>query len=225
MPAITGCAACLLPAATVRRSHPSRSRPCCHHRTLVLASAASVPAPDNSSSSGGNGSPQPHATGGPSSDAADLAAALNQPASSSTRSGGGALWRWFKGQQESRSRLAALGLAAVLSYGIFDGVSYTIAFSLAFLGYEARTGLNPTANVADIVKICILMWAGNNVTRPFRIAGAAALAPFMDRVMERLQAKLRLENKAAAFAILVAAVALLCFSVLGGLFFSRWVRG
>lgn len=29
----------------------------------------------------------------------------------------------------------------------------TIAFSLAFLGYEARTGLNPTANVADIVKI------------------------------------------------------------------------
>jgi predicted PurR-regulated permease PerM len=68
-------------------------------------------------------------------------------------------------------------------------------------------------------------WAGNNVTRPFRIAGAAALAPFMDRVMERLQAKLRLKNKAAAFAILVAAVALLCFSVLGGLFFSRWVRG
>lgn len=46
---------------------------------------------------------------------------------------------------------------AVAAAGIFDGVSYTIAFSLAFLGYEARTGLNPTANVADIVKICILM--------------------------------------------------------------------
>lgn len=117
MPAIAGCAACLQPAATVRRSRPSRSRPCCHHRTLVLASAASVPTPGNSSSSGGNGSPQPHASDGPSSDAVDLAAALNQPASSSTRSGGGALWRWFKGQQESRSRLAALGLAAVLSYG------------------------------------------------------------------------------------------------------------
>jgi hypothetical protein len=65
---------------------------------------------------------------------------------------------------------------------MFDGLSYTVAFSLAFLGYEARTGLNPTANMADIVKICILMWAGNNVTRPFRLAGAAALAPFMDRV-------------------------------------------
>lgn len=33
----------------------------------------------------------------------------------------------------------------------------------------------------------ILMWAGNNVTRPFRLAGAAALAPFMDRLMEKLQ--------------------------------------
>lgn len=85
-----------------------------------------------------------------------------------------------------RKRLASLGLAAALSYGelgrrggarfsccrgchsseaslpvppagIFDAMTYTIAFSLAFLGYEARTGLNPTQNVADIVKICILM--------------------------------------------------------------------
>lgn len=69
---------------------------------------------------------------------------------------------------------------------MFDGLSYTIAFAIAFLGYEARTGLNPTQNVADLVKICILMWAGNNVTRPFRLAGAAALAPFMDRRVTQL---------------------------------------
>ena len=53
---------------------------------------------------------------------------------------------------------------------------------IAFLGYEARTGLNPTANIRDLVKVCIVMWAGNNVTRPFRLAGAAGLAPAMDRV-------------------------------------------
>lgn len=68
-------------------------------------------------------------------------------------------------------------------------------------------------------------WAGNNVTRPFRLAGAAALAPFMDRLMERLQGRLGLKSKAGAFAILVAAVAIACFSILGGLFFSRWVQG
>ena len=63
------------------------------------------------------------------------------------------------------------------------------------------------------------------MTRPFRLAGAAALAPFMDKVMDRLQARLGLRNKAGAFAILTAAVAGVCFAVLGGLFFSRWVRG
>lgn len=122
------------------------------------------------------------------------------------------------------------------------------------------------------------MWAGNNVTRPFRLAGAAALAPFMDTVIDRLQvsllgllasnapitvvcccrccccagrlhrcwpalntssparlppppsrstlqAKLRLRSKTAAFAILVALVAGVCFAILGALFFSRWIQG
>jgi hypothetical protein len=85
--------------------------------------------------------------------------------------------------------------------------------------------MNPTQNVADIVKIMLLMWAGNNVTRPFRLAGAAALAPFMDRVMNKLVARLNLPNKAYAFAIVTAAVAGACFSVLGALFLSRWVVG
>ena len=40
------------------------------------------------------------------------------------------------------------------------GITYTAAFTLAWLGYEARTGLNPTQNLADVVKIMVLMWAG-----------------------------------------------------------------
>jgi hypothetical protein len=134
---------------------------------------------------------------------------------------------WWKTQQaktaELRSKLASLGLAAILAYGMFDGLSYTIAFSIAFLGYEAQTGLNPTQNVADIIKICILMWAGNNVTRPFRLAGAAALAPFMDTTMIRIQQKLRLPSKFWAFALVVAAVASICLGIVGALFLSRWV--
>ncbi len=77
--------------------------------------------------------------------------------------------------------------------------------------------------MADIIKIVILMWAGNNVTRPFRLAGAAALAPFMDKLMDKLKTKLNLPNKAVAFAMITAAVAGVCFSILGGLFLSRWV--
>lgn len=190
-----------------------------------------------------------------------------------TKSAGGFFGWWNEQQKKTgqlQAKLAALGFAAVLAYGmlllfylhcmeittqltarslgfrslrfhyknfstllicrqnntktgLFDGVSYTIAFTLAFLGYEAKTGLNPTQNVADIIKICILMWAGNNVTRPFRLAGAAALAPFMDTVMDKLQAKLRLPNKAAAFAVCVAVVALPCLAIVAGLFISRLV--
>ncbi|KAI8104907.1 hypothetical protein M9435_000084 [Picochlorum sp. BPE23] len=136
---------------------------------------------------------------------------------------------WFRRNAEKsaalRKKLISYGPAAVLAYGLFDGVSYSIAFAIAFLGYEARTGLNPTANVADIVKICILMWAGNNVTRPFRLAGAAALAPWVDMVMEKLKNKLGLPNKIVSFFILTFIVAAICLSGVGALIFSRWIQG
>lgn len=79
--------------------------------------------------------------------------------------------------------------------------------------------------MADIVKICVLMWAGNNVTRPFRLAGAAALAPVMDKIMEVLKEKLKLPNKLVAFFMLTALVASICLSIVGALIFSRWVQG
>jgi len=158
--------------------------------------------------------------------ASDPVASTNPAPEAAQPSG---LLGWWQGQREKsaalRKKLVALGPAAVLAYGLFDGVSYTIAFSIAFLGYEARTGLNPTANVADIVKICILMWAGNNVTRPFRLAGAAALAPFMDSLMVRMQERLKLPNKLVAFLMLTASVAAVCLSIVGSLFLSRWVQG
>lgn len=152
-----------------------------------------------------------------------------EPVSPSTSSIFDTVKVWWKQNQEKsklvKEKLLSYGPAAVLAYGLFDGVSYSIAFAIAFLGYEARTGLNPVANLQDLVKICILMWAGNNVTRPFRLAGAAALAPFVDKVMEKLRAKLRLPNKLYSFFILTFLVASVCLSGVGLLIFSRWVQG
>lgn len=48
---------------------------------------------------------------------------------------------------EMSSKLAKLGLAAVLAYVLFDGVTYTTFFIMAFLGYEKGTGKNPSANL------------------------------------------------------------------------------
>jgi hypothetical protein len=58
---------------------------------------------------------------------------------------------------EMRARVAKLGLAAVLAYGLFDAVTYTTFFVLAFLGYEKSTGKNPAANIKALlgVRLCL----------------------------------------------------------------------
>lgn len=51
------------------------------------------------------------------------------------------------------AKLAKLGLAAVLAYGLFDGVTYTSFFVLAFVGYEKSTGKNPAANLQALLGV------------------------------------------------------------------------
>uniref|UniRef100_A0A0A9HK42 Uncharacterized protein n=1 Tax=Arundo donax TaxID=35708 RepID=A0A0A9HK42_ARUDO len=48
------------------------------------------------------------------------------------------------------------------------------------------------------------MWTGNNVTRPFRVVGAAVLAPVIDRGLKGIQEKLNLPSQMYAFALVLA---------------------
>nr|CAB3488148.1 unnamed protein product [Digitaria exilis] len=130
--------------------------------------------------------------------------------------------KWMVGSAEARARVAKLGLAAVLAYGLFDAVTYTTFFVLAFLGYEKSTGKNPAANLKALLGIVILMWTGNNVTRPFRVAGAAALAPVIDKGLKGMQEKLNLPTQMYAFALVVGSVAAVCFTIVGILILSKW---
>ena len=66
------------------------------------------------------------------------------------------------------------------------------------------------------------MWTGNNVTRPFRVAGAAALAPVIDRGLKGIQKKLNLPSQMYAFLLVVGSVAGVCFTVVGFLVLSKW---
>ncbi|KAF2306554.1 hypothetical protein GH714_019404 [Hevea brasiliensis] len=125
---------------------------------------------------------------------------------------------------EMSSKLAKLGLAAVLAYGLFDAITYTTIFVLAFLGYEKSTGKNPAANLQALLGIVILMWTGKNITRPFRVAGAAALAPLIDRGMKQIQNYFRFPNLAYAFVLVVSVVAASCLTIVGLLILSRWGR-
>lgn len=71
----------------------------------------------------------------------------------------------------------------------------------------------------------ISMWTGNNFTRPLRVAGAAALAPFMDKVLKKTQKTLKLQDEASAFLFLVILLIVLCGSAVGLLILSRMGTG
>ncbi|KAK3415113.1 hypothetical protein EUGRSUZ_H00677 [Eucalyptus grandis] len=130
--------------------------------------------------------------------------------------------KWKVNSAEMSSKLAKLGLAAVLAYGLFDGVTYTTFFILAFLGYEKSTGKNPAANLQALLGIVILMWTGNNVTRPFRVAGAAALAPVIDEGLKKVQKYFNFPTPVYAFALVVSIVVSTCLTIVGLLILSRW---
>eukprot|EP00249_Psilotum_nudum_P009321 c21854_g1_i1 orf=472-1308(-) len=134
-------------------------------------------------------------------------------------------WRkWQTNLEDIQAQVAKLGLAAVLAYGIFDGITYTTFFVLAFLGYEKSTGRNPAANIQALLGIVILMWTGNNVTRPLRVAGAAVLAPLVDRSLKKIQQVLKLPNQLIAFTLVVASFASMCLSVVGLLILLRLTK-
>ncbi|XP_026663244.1 uncharacterized protein LOC103714518 isoform X2 [Phoenix dactylifera] len=75
----------------------------------------------------------------------------NQNAQDKSNSSNNFWTKWMMYTGEMRSRVAKLGLAAVLAYGLFDGVTYTTFFILAFLGYEKSTGKNPAANLQALL--------------------------------------------------------------------------
>jgi hypothetical protein len=71
------------------------------------------------------------------------------------------------------------GVAAILSYGLFDAVTYSLSFIIALIGYIRTTGKPLTWKTFPLV--FGLMWGINNFSRPFRVAGALLLAPWMDK--------------------------------------------
>ncbi|KAJ0013492.1 hypothetical protein Pint_21459 [Pistacia integerrima] len=131
----------------------------------------------------------------------------------------------------------------VLASGLFDGVTCTSFFLLAFLGYERSTSKNPATileallgddmhshSVSDLFlkfslknpQIVILMLTGNNITRPFRVAGAAVLAPFIEKGLKKIQYHFKFPNLVYAFALVVSIVGASCLTAAGFLTLSRW---
>lgn len=106
--------------------------------------------------------------------------------------------------------------------GAFPALSYINLFLGPDWVVQNCTLLVWSVHCLPVLQIVILGWTGNNVTRPLRVAGAAVLAPFIDKFLKKTQKVLNLPNQAFAFMIVVASFASLCLSVVGVLILSRW---
>ena len=92
----------------------------------------------------------------------------------------------------------------------------TVAFLLVWPAAQVEAGRGLAVAATAFVQTMALVWAGSQVTKAPRAAGALLLAPAVDRLLELLRARLRLPTKRQAFllAVLPACVgaALLLFA-------------
>jgi hypothetical protein len=133
-----------------------------------------------------------------------------------------------------RDKLAAYGVAGVVAYGILNTLYYTCAFAFAWFwlqpngppgaGAGGRLGWPGAVKAAGAVMAGT--WLGSQVTKAARAAGAIALAPAVDALLERVGARLggergeKRRRKGRAVAVVVAASLVIWFAVFLGVLAS-----
>merc|ERR550532_1048141 len=86
-----------------------------------------------------------------------------------------------------RRKAAAMGTSALVAYLLIDVVVYAFALVAARAAFLKATGKEPWADVRGFLLVLGGIWAGNNATRPLRMAGAAGLAPAVGRALGLLE--------------------------------------
>lgn len=106
-----------------------------------------------------------------------------------------------------RQRLAKMGVATVLSYGMVSNLSYCILVSLAWYAFSVQTGLSPLAKGQwkPFLAVYAGFWVFNNIIRPLRLGLSIAIAPSLDRLVLFFQNRLKV-SKTLAITVTVIAV-------------------
>jgi len=101
-----------------------------------------------------------------------------------------------------RGQALGLGQAALLAYLLIDIAVYAVLGLVVRSAFRRVQGQEPWQDPKAFVVAVAATWAGNNATRPFRLAGAAALSPALEWTMGRLREKWGIGRFWAAIAIL-----------------------
>ncbi|BBN17926.1 hypothetical protein MPTK1_7g18080 [Marchantia polymorpha subsp. ruderalis] len=132
------------------------------------------------------------------------------------------IWQWLQKfitersaeKEKLRNNLKRYGLAGVLSYGLLNTFYYLVTFLFVWFYVapsEGSLGFGPAAQ--RFVKLFSMVWAGSQVTKLFRAAGALALAPFVDRGLNWYTDRFNFKSRGKAFGFIVGACVVLAVSV------------
>mmetsp|Transcript_31768 Transcript_31768/g.62426 ORF Transcript_31768/g.62426 Transcript_31768/m.62426 type:complete len:151 (-) Transcript_31768:131-583(-) len=126
-----------------------------------------------------------------------------------------------------RQKAAVMGASALVAYLLIDIVVYAFALTAAREAFLRSTGKEPWADIRGFLLVVGGIWAGNNATRPLRLAGAAALSPVIGKAMQFVEGLLPVRIRKAtlpggatfatpiAAGVLLAAWGILVLSLLG----------
>ena len=99
--------------------------------------------------------------------------------------------------------LARYGTSGFAAYGMLNALYYGAALAVAYVSMGSPSGLGRAEATKQVAKLMSVVWLGSQVTKAPRAAGAAALAPIMDRLLQNVASKVDC-SKTVAFAIVCA---------------------
>lgn len=99
----------------------------------------------------------------------------------------------------TKERIAKMGLSAFLSYGFVSNMSYCVCVSVAWFGFNKKTGLSPLApgQWKGFLAVYAGFFALNNVVRPIRFAISVAVSSKFDYAVAYIQKKTKLSRRSA----------------------------
>ena len=121
--------------------------------------------------------------------------------------------------QDLNKKLTAAGQSGLLAYGILNCMYYIsvttfawyltaddVAKGLGTLAVDVTLNKRISYTTARLGKVSIIVWAGSQVTKVFRLTGAVVMAPLADKVIIAFQDRFSIKNKSTAFWILVGCI-------------------
>lgn len=130
------------------------------------------------------------------------------PSAGEESAGDPSLWKRVKGyfvkDKEDdgltfRQRLAKMGVATVLSYGMISNLSYAILISISWYAFAVKTKLSPLApgQWKPFLGVYTGFWVFNNIIRPARVGISVAVAPALDKLVLFVQNRLKVSKPLA----------------------------